>query len=96
MIVEAGARSGSLRTAHEANSLGRGVAAIPGLVTSITSVGPHELIKRRQAVIATETSDITMLLETGQPATKRVIRSELGSEIVDRRPPSLDGPNLSL
>lgn len=96
VIVEAGARSGSLRTAHEANALGRGVAAIPGLVTTMTSVGPHELIKRGRAVLVAETSDITVLLETGRPAAHSVTQPGSGREFTDRHRPSPDTPNRSL
>lgn len=45
VVVEAGARSGSQRTASDARSLGRPVMAVPGPVTSAMSVGCHELLR---------------------------------------------------
>ncbi|WP_431877989.1 DNA-processing protein DprA [Amycolatopsis sacchari] len=80
VIPEASARSGSLRTATHAHALGRAVAAIPGPVTSVTSDGPHELIKHGHATIATTTSDITVLLDSGKPPRRGPARSELGQE----------------
>jgi DNA processing protein len=44
VVVEAGARSGSLITATLANDLGRDVAAVPGLVTAPLAVGTNGLI----------------------------------------------------
>lgn len=46
VVVEAGARSGSQRTASDAATLGRPVMAVPGSITSAVSVGCHELIRR--------------------------------------------------
>ncbi|MET0191385.1 MAG: DNA-processing protein DprA [Pseudonocardia sediminis] len=45
VVVEAGARSGSQRTASDARTLGRPVMAVPGPVTSAMSVGCHELVR---------------------------------------------------
>ncbi|TCK25423.1 DNA-processing protein DprA [Pseudonocardia endophytica] len=45
VVVEAGARSGSQRTASDAGALGRPVMAVPGPITSAMSVGSHELIR---------------------------------------------------
>ncbi|MBW0105897.1 DNA-processing protein DprA [Pseudonocardia sp. KRD291] len=45
VVVEAGARSGSQRTASDARALGRPVMAVPGPVTSAMSVGCHELVR---------------------------------------------------
>jgi DNA processing protein len=44
VVVEAGARSGSLVTARIARSLGRIVGAVPGRVTSPQAIGPNELL----------------------------------------------------
>ena len=46
VVVEAGARSGSQRTAADALTLGRPVMAVPGPISSAMSVGCHELIRR--------------------------------------------------
>ncbi|MBV7364020.1 DNA-processing protein DprA [Actinomycetaceae bacterium TAE3-ERU4] len=45
VVVEAGTRSGALATARRASELGRPLAAVPGPVTSQTSVGTNRLIK---------------------------------------------------
>jgi DNA processing protein len=45
VVVEAAARSGALSTAKHARKLGRVVMAVPGPVTSLTSVGCHKLIR---------------------------------------------------
>ncbi|WP_373425636.1 DNA-processing protein DprA [Microbacterium sp. W4I4] len=47
VIVEAGARSGSLRVANEAVELGRSVGAVPGPVTSAASYGSNILLRCR-------------------------------------------------
>lgn len=44
IVVEAGARSGALNTAHHALELGRHLGAVPGSVLSSSSVGTHRLI----------------------------------------------------
>ena len=45
VVVEAGVRSGAASTAAWASALGRAVCAVPGPVTSLASVGCHELIR---------------------------------------------------
>jgi DNA processing protein len=51
IVVEAATRSGSLITADLAADLGRGVAAVPGPVTSRASAGANELLHAGAAVI---------------------------------------------
>lgn len=72
VIVEAGARSGSLRVADEAVLLGRPVGAIPGPVTSAASNGSNLLIQDRRAHLVTGANDILRLADedknTGRPA----------------------------
>ncbi len=58
VVVEAGARSGSLNVARNAHQLGRTVGAVPGPVTSATSVGPHQLIADGRARVVTNTRDL--------------------------------------
>lgn len=62
VIVEAGSRSGAARTASEANSLGRVVAAVPGPVTSEMSKGCHRLIREQEAVLVRDAGDIIELI----------------------------------
>ena len=45
VVVEAGARSGALNTAHDAMDHGRTVLAVPGPITSETSVGTNKLLR---------------------------------------------------
>ncbi|HEX6469354.1 MAG TPA: DNA-processing protein DprA [Streptosporangiaceae bacterium] len=45
VVIEAAARSGALNTATHARKLGRVVMAVPGPITSATSVGCHRLIR---------------------------------------------------
>ncbi|QOR69179.1 DNA-protecting protein DprA [Ruania alkalisoli] len=87
VVPEAAPRSGALYVASRAHLLGRAVAAVPGPVTSIVSQGPHELIKQGQASLATETSDITRLLDSGPARRQRAGTLELGYR-PDREPPS--------
>lgn len=63
VIVEAGLRSGSLNMARVAAGLGRPVGAVPGPVTSATSVGTHRLLHDGTATLVTDASDVTSLLE---------------------------------
>ncbi len=68
VVVEAGLRSGSLNTAGNAVDLGRPVGALPGPVTSATSIGCHELI-RQGAQLVSDAADVRELLgPMGVPA----------------------------
>ena len=61
IVVEAAWRSGALSTAHRALDLGRQLGAVPGPVTSMSSVGCHRLL-RKGAVCITDTDDALELL----------------------------------
>jgi DNA processing protein len=58
VVVEAGARSGASNTANTADALGRSVMAVPGPVTSATSVGCHDMVRSGKAVLVTRTDEI--------------------------------------
>ena len=66
VIVEAGARSGSLLVAQRAAEFGRRVGAVPGPVTSAVSVGPHRLLRNGIASLVADTSDLARLVERDQ------------------------------
>jgi DNA processing protein len=57
VVVEAGARSGALNTAHHAAQLGRPVFAVPGAFASSASVGCHRLIAQGRAQIVVHSGD---------------------------------------
>ncbi|WP_054145609.1 DNA-processing protein DprA [Frigoribacterium sp. RIT-PI-h] len=61
VVVEAGGRSGSLNTAAHAQSLGRPVGAVPGPVTSPSSVGCHALIRSGLAECVTSADEVVAL-----------------------------------
>lgn len=82
VVVEAGARSGSMTVARRAHELGRAVGAVPGPVTSATSVGPNRLIRDRIASLVADSSDLAGLANPG-----RTPQVELGREH--------DGPTAS-
>ncbi|MCC6496537.1 MAG: DNA-protecting protein DprA [Propionibacteriaceae bacterium] len=62
VLVEAAARSGARNTVTWANVLGRIVMAVPGPVTSATSVTPHRLIREAEAILVARAGDVLELL----------------------------------
>ena len=62
VLVEAAARSGARNTVTWANALRRVVMAVPGPVTSATSVTPHRLVREAEAVLVTGAPDVLELL----------------------------------
>ncbi len=72
VLVEAAVRSGARNTVTWANALGRVVMAVPGPVTSATSVTPHRLVREAEAVLVTSASDVLELLSPlGRPSPRR-------------------------
>ncbi|UIN32049.1 DNA-processing protein DprA [Microbacterium binotii] len=65
IVVEAGARSGSLNTAGHAASLGRPLGAVPGPVTSAASIGCHRLLREFDAVCVTDAAEARELAGLG-------------------------------
>lgn len=61
VVVEAGRRSGSLNTANHAAALGRPLGAVPGPVTSPSSVGCHRLLRERDAICVTDAAEMAEL-----------------------------------
>jgi DNA processing protein len=78
VVVEAGGRSGSLNTAAHAQSLGRPVGAVPGPVTSPSSVGCHALIRSGLADCVTSVDDV---LELAGASTDLVAASYQGRRL---------------
>lgn len=72
VVVEAAARSGARNTVTWANELHRIVMAVPGPVTSATSVTPHRLIREAEAVLVTRASDVLELIAPLGRANPRV------------------------
>ncbi|VXC24979.1 putative DNA processing protein DprA [Microbacterium sp. 8M] len=66
VVVEAGARSGSLNTAGHAAELGRPLGAVPGPITSTTSAGCHRLLRDYDARCITSAADVRELLGIGR------------------------------
>lgn len=94
VIVEAGVRSGSLRVAAEARTLGRGVGAVPGPVTSLTSAGPHMMLRDGTARVVTNPTDVEHL--TRRPPEHGIERSELGPEFSRQPRPNATGQTRSM
>lgn len=65
VVVEAGGRSGSLNTAGHAAALGRPIGAVPGPVTSASSVGCHRLLREFDARCVTDADEVVELLDPG-------------------------------
>jgi DNA processing protein len=63
IVVEAGARSGSMNTAGHAVGLGRPLGAVPGPVTSAASVGCHRILREMDGVCITSAADVRALLD---------------------------------
>lgn len=62
VVVEAAVRSGALNTATWAEQLGRHVMGVPGPVTSASSGGVHQLIRRGSATLVTGGPDVLEML----------------------------------
>ncbi|MDQ1128794.1 DNA-processing protein DprA [Microbacterium sp. SORGH_AS_0888] len=67
VVVEAGARSGSLNTAGHAASIGRPLGAVPGPVTSAASIGCHRLLRDYDARCVTSAAEALELIGRGEP-----------------------------
>lgn len=62
VVVEAGLRSGSLRTLRDALGLGRPVAVVPGPVTSTASAGCHQAVREEGAGLVTDAAEVVDLI----------------------------------
>ncbi len=68
VVVEAGARSGAANTASWAKTLGRQVGAVPGPVTSASSVGCHALIAAEASLVTRAADIVEMVGRVGELA----------------------------
>jgi DNA processing protein len=57
IVVEARARSGALSTARHAAAIGVPVGAVPGPVTSATSVGTNRLLRDGESLVVTDSDE---------------------------------------
>jgi DNA processing protein len=85
VLVEAAVRSGARNTVTWANVLGRIVMAVPGPVTSATSVTPHLLIRDAEAILVARAGDVLELLsplgrDNPRPPSERRPTDELSAE----------------
>ena len=87
VIVEAGARSGALNVAREAHTLGRGVGAVPGPITSAASTGPHLLLQEGTATLVSSSHEVSALMHDRPVAPKRSQGVQNG--------PAVDGSDLN-
>lgn len=62
VVVEAGLRSGSLRTLRDAARIGCPVAVVPGPVTSMASAGCHYAVREEGAALVTDAAEVVDLL----------------------------------
>ncbi|PYY65410.1 DNA-protecting protein DprA [Curtobacterium sp. MCPF17_003] len=76
VVVEAGARSGALNTAHHAAQLGRPVFAVPGAFASSASVGCHRLIAQGRAQIVVHPGDPVAAVRPATGTSGGAVRDE--------------------
>jgi DNA processing protein len=88
VVVEAGARSGSLNTAGHAAALGRPLGAVPGPITSSASAGCHRLLREYDAVCVTTADEIAELAPLPEPLGS--IADETDADAVHADPPTVE------
>lgn len=95
VIVEAGARSGALNVAREAKTLGRGVGAVPGPITSAASAGTHLLLSEGTATLVAGPHDVADLMSDRRSAPARNQDRRIGQGL-DARDLDQDRPGRAL
>lgn len=81
VVVEAAVDSGALITARTALEQGREILAVPGPITSRTSVGPNWLIRESGAAVYREPDDLLSLYPEVDPAYRATVRSRAGRDM---------------
>lgn len=100
IVVEAGWRSGALNTAAHASEIGRPVGAVPGPITSASSVGCHRLIREYDATLITSVDDALELMRGFDVAEPTLPGLEVGegsdrSGVVGGAAARVDGHTLT-
>ena len=95
VVVEAGPRSGAVRTARAAVEIGRGVGAVPGPVTSAASTGTNLILQDGTAAVVTGVHDLLPLMDYGHPAPNRQPARREGVAF-DAAEPGREGTGRSL
>lgn len=80
VVVESGAKGGSLVTASIANDYNRDVFALPGRVGDTASVGCNELIRRNKAALITSAQDLLEAMNWTPSPDTTPIQASLCSE----------------
>ncbi len=83
VVVEAGARSGAANTAAWAHALGRHVCAVPGPVTSSTSVGCHVLLTAGANLVTRAADLIELVGHIGELAPEVARPTSLVDDLTD-------------
>lgn len=73
VVVEAGERSGTLRTVAEALEQGKEVFAVPGPITSEQSVGPNRLIQKGAHPVLSADDIMAVLDPHWRPTTQTIL-----------------------
>lgn len=99
LVVEAAQTSGSLITARIAKKLGRKIWAVPGPITSKTSVGTNNLIASNQAKMWLENVSSNTFSKQKEPLLELLTNEPLTTDEIARKlnlPVSQIGAQLSL
>ena len=92
VVTEAAWRSGSLNTAHHAESMSRDVAAVPGDVLAGGSAGCHKLIREDHAVLVNNGAEVLELL--GPLGNDAAVGTHTQQDVSAHRPEDSLEPHL--
>jgi DNA processing protein len=81
VVVESGAKGGSLITAHIANDYNRDVFAFPGDVHRELSIGCLKLIQQNKAHLLTGSKDLLRFMNWNLPEKKKTVQRELFTDL---------------